>query len=167
AFARIDEPPVIKGDRVAGVQSNGLGEIGNCLVVVAFFPKSGAPVCKGENALRIESNGLAQGRDSLVIVTVVGICVALAQQGRVARSRLCFSLFALFLPPESGEPLLLGFLGLALCFSIGCGFGLALLARLRGSEPLLLRRVEWRQAPHLTRLTCDAYVCASALRALS
>src|SRR5262249_37885231 len=56
---------------------------------------------------------------------------------RVARSRLCFSLFApLLLRPEIGEPLSLGFLTLALRFRLGCGFGYALLLCLRGSQAL-------------------------------
>ena len=92
---------------------------------------------KGERVLRIESNRLAEGRDSPVIITVVDICVALAHQGRGARSRICFSLFApLLLRPESGEPLSLGFLTLALRFRLGCGFGLALLLYLNGGQLL-------------------------------
>src|SRR5262249_17386057 len=76
--------------------------------------------------------------DSPVIVTVVNICVALAHQCGVARSRLCFRLFApLLLCPESVEALSLGFLTPALRFRLGCGFGLALLLCLHGGQALL------------------------------
>src|SRR5262249_53482171 len=59
-------------------------------------------------------------------------------QARVARSCLCFSLFApLLLCPESSEPQSLRFLALAPRFRLGCGFRPALLLRLRGSsQPL-------------------------------
>src|SRR5262249_33724122 len=60
----------------------------------------------------------------------------LAHQGKRARSRVRFSLFAPLLRSESGEPLLLGFLTLALRFSLGCGLRLAFLLRLRGSQAL-------------------------------
>src|SRR5215813_988185 len=116
------------------IESNGLVVIGNGSVVVAFFRISDAPVVKSASDLRIESNGLAVGCDSPVIGAVVGICDALAHKGSIARSRLCFSLFApLLLRPDSGEPLLLGFLTLALRFRLSCRFRLALLLRLSGS----------------------------------
>src|SRR5262249_48149948 len=63
---------------------------------------------------------------------------ALAHQCGVARSRLCFRLFApLLLCPESVEALSLGFLTPALRFRLGCGFGLALLLCLHGGQALL------------------------------
>src|SRR5262249_14248747 len=116
---------------------NGLVEIGNRSVVVALVQIRSAPEYKGVSVVGVQPDCLAGGRDSPVVVTVVEICVALAHQGRVARSRLRFSLFApLLLCPESGEPLLLRFLTLALRFRLGSGFGLALLLRLRGGLAL-------------------------------
>ena len=111
-----------------------LAVIGNGSVVVAFSAISDAPVVKGASVVGIQSDRLAGGRDSSVIVTAVESCGALARQGRVARSCLCFSLFApLFLRLRSGEPLLLGFRSLALCFGFGGRLGLALLFCLSGS----------------------------------
>src|SRR5262249_13578024 len=134
AFARISVAPVVEGFDVIGIQPDRLVVIGNGSVVVTFFPISEAPVLKSASDLRLESNGLAVGCDSPVIGAVVGICDALAHKGSIARSRLCFSLFApLLLRPDSGEPLLLGFLTLALRFRLSCRFRLALLLRLSGS----------------------------------
>src|SRR5262245_24796242 len=131
AFFRIIEAPVVKGPSVVGIQSDRLGVIGNRSLDVAFSRISKAPVDNGNGVLGIESHRFAGGRDSLVIVTVADVCVALVHQGRVARSCLCFSVFASLLL----RPLSLGFLTLALRFRLGRGLRLLLLCR--GSEALL------------------------------
>ena len=84
-----------------------------------LFAISFAPASKGESAFGIESDRLVVIGDGPVIVAGVGICSALADQGRVACSRLGFSSIALLLRPESSDSLLLGFLTLALSFRLG------------------------------------------------
>src|SRR5262249_14444171 len=80
----MSDAPTEKGESVIRIESNRLVEIGNCSIVVAFFPISGASVGKGESVLRIESNRLIEIRDGSVIVTFFPISEASARKGENA-----------------------------------------------------------------------------------
>src|SRR5262249_26920687 len=144
--------PVGKSYSVVGVQSDCLAVIRNSSVVVALARISVASVEKRLRAPRIKLHRFAGTCDSPVIVTVVDLCFALAHQGRVARSRLCFSLFApLLLGLRGSEALFLRLLGLRPRFRLGFGLAVllglkhsfcfcpALLLGLKSSRQLLLR----------------------------
>jgi hypothetical protein len=58
AFFHIKEAPIVKGGSILGIESNGLGGIGNGSVVITFFKIISGPLEKGVSVLGIESNGL-------------------------------------------------------------------------------------------------------------
>src|SRR5262245_33151408 len=138
ALFRISETPIVKGESAPRVESNGLGVVGNRPVVVAFFRISGASVVEGDSAGGVDSNSFVESCDRTVVRTVVGIHVALAHKHRVAGASLRrLSGLALVLRPESGEPLLLGFVAHALGSRLGRRFGPTLVLGPRSSEALL------------------------------
>jgi hypothetical protein len=57
---------IAKGERVAWIQPNGFGEIGDGAVVVTFIAIGDAAAEKGECVFLIESNGLVEIGDSPV-----------------------------------------------------------------------------------------------------
>ena len=101
--------------------------------MVAFVRISIAPVPKGETAFGIEPDRLVKIGDGPVIVAGVGNCIALADQGRVARTRLGFGSFAVIF--GRSDSLLLGFLISAVSFCLSQR--LAFLPRLKKRLPLL------------------------------
>ena len=123
AFVCIDDTSVPKGVGTLGIKSNRLIVIGERFVVIAFVSISEAAVAQGDrkrtrlnsrkcvasanktdNVFGIEFNRVVVIGDGFIIVAGVGICIALADRGSVARLRLGFSAFArLLLSPENSD----------------------------------------------------------------
>src|SRR5262249_58486370 len=104
-------------------------------IVVAFVCIGVTSANKSNNVFGIECNRVVVVGDGFIIIAGIGICIALADQGSVARLRLAFSAFArLLLSPESSDWWLLSFPTLTLVLRVGRRSRLALLLR---CQPLL------------------------------
>ena len=117
----------MKGLSVPGIESDGLVRISNGPVVVFFSVINAGTARKSSSALGIESNGFAVVSDSSVKVAAV--------PGRHAFVICVRSSFAILLHLSSRQPLSLGFICFALCFS---------LSRRRLTLPLLRLALSFR-----------------------